>query len=165
LAREAYGDWLPWVKANCEFTISTANFYMKLAEQIASGDVISSVGDSKRKAKAARKQRYSWKRAWQEKRSILSVNINRRHLTKGQRAMALATLRPEAKMGRSSKDAKVAKNSGVSQDYVRMARVVLQVAPELADGVRLGTAGKSLEQAYETAQQGTNLRSQSVKEA
>lgn len=66
---------------------------------------------------------------------ILSANISRRHMSKGQRAMATAMVYPEAKMGRGSTDAKVANNLGLSGELVRQARAVLHHAPQLADDV------------------------------
>ena len=78
---------------------------------------------------------------------ILSVNINRRHLTKGQRAMATAMVWPE---GRQGKKATSLKNNEVSGGYVRMARTVLATMPELAKQVMAGIV--SLNEAYATAQ-------------
>lgn len=78
---------------------------------------------------------------------ILASNITRRHLTKGQRAMAVAKLYPEPKQGR--KDTSL-KNNEVSGGYVRQARTVLQWVPELADRVLAGTT--PLNDAYAEAQ-------------
>lgn len=77
---------------------------------------------------------------------ILSSNINRRHMTKGQRAMAVAMIYPEPeKGGRGNK-------SSVSEEFsgtrVSMARTVLKWAPEMAEQV---LAGFALDKAYETA--------------
>lgn len=57
---------------------------------------------------------------------ILSVNVNRRHLNKGQRAIATAMLTPpsENKGGRGKKTTPL--NGEVSAEFVRMARVVLK---------------------------------------
>ena len=79
---------------------------------------------------------------------ILSCNISRRHMSKGQRAMATAMVYPEAKMGRGSTDAKVANNLGLSSELVRQARTVLRCAPQLADDVLARKL--SLPDAYET---------------
>jgi hypothetical protein len=64
---------------------------------------------------------------------VLSSNINRRHLTKGQRAMALAMLTPERQQGKRRTSAVSAE--GVSYRRVAEARMVLALAPELAKGV------------------------------
>lgn len=79
---------------------------------------------------------------------ILSANINRRHLSKGQRAMAVAKLYPEPRQGKrtSSKNDDVR----VAPSYVREARAVLRWLPELADLVLAGT--KPLNEAYQETQ-------------
>jgi hypothetical protein len=79
---------------------------------------------------------------------ILSANINRRHLTKGQRAMAVAKLYPEPEKGGRGKKASVPE--GFSQGKVSEARTVLRWLPELADLVMAGT--KPLNEAYAEAQ-------------
>ena len=80
---------------------------------------------------------------------ILATNINRRHLTKGQRAMAVAKLYPEpAKGGRGNTNP--IKDIGFSRQYVDHARTVLRWLPELADHVLAGT--KPLNEAYAEAQ-------------
>lgn len=68
---------------------------------------------------------------------ILAENIDRRHLTKGQRAMAVAIMYPQ-EMGRSAKAGKVAKNLRLSGEYVRQARMVLAHSKPLADSVLAG---------------------------
>jgi len=79
---------------------------------------------------------------------ILSVNVHRRHLSKGQRAMAVAkaysdyTLREQAK------------RADASRGLISHAAVVLEWAPDLADQV---LAGGSLDQAYEVAQERKRL--------
>lgn len=78
---------------------------------------------------------------------ILSANIHRRHLTKGQRAMAVAKICPET--GQSTR--KVAATADVGKSRVHQARSVLRFAPDLADSVLSGAA--SLDAAYQTAQQ------------
>lgn len=82
---------------------------------------------------------------------ILTTNINRRHMTKGQQAMATAIIRPEAKMGRGSTAEKVARNLGVSGELVRQARVVLKHTPDHAKLVLTGAM--SLDAAYKLAQE------------
>jgi hypothetical protein len=81
---------------------------------------------------------------------ILATNVNRRHLTKGQRAMAVAKLYPEPEKGGRGK-----KNSGknpefVDAGYVSHARTVLRWLPEIAEAVMAGT--KPLNEAYAEAQ-------------
>ena len=78
---------------------------------------------------------------------ILSSNISRRNLTKGQRAMAVAHLCPET--GQSVRDA--ADMAGVGKSRVSQANTVLRHAPELADAVMAGTI--SLDEAYKEAKQ------------
>lgn len=78
---------------------------------------------------------------------ILSTNVNRRHLTKGQRAMAVAKLYPESRQGKKTS----VKNTDVSSEYVKHARTVLRWLPEIADLVMAGT--KPLSEAYADAQQ------------
>jgi hypothetical protein len=79
---------------------------------------------------------------------VLAVNINRRHLTKGQRAMAIAKLYPNpATLKR--------KGSSVLEDQaiagrVSEARTVLRWLPQIADHVLAGT--KPLNEAYAEAQ-------------
>lgn len=80
---------------------------------------------------------------------ILSANINRRHMTKGQRAMATAMLYPEKSKGGRGKinSEKIAEFT--STRYVQMAREVLEHAPDLADAVLSGS--KPLHEAHEIA--------------
>jgi hypothetical protein len=74
---------------------------------------------------------------------IVSANINRRHMTKGQRAMALAILYPEKGHGQTPN------NLGFATEYLRQARTVLKVLPETA---QLVLAGKTvLNDAYAAA--------------
>jgi hypothetical protein len=77
---------------------------------------------------------------------ILSVNINRRHLTKGQRAMAVAKLYPESRQGKKTS----VKITEVSSEYVKHARTVLAWLPQIADAVLAGN--KPLGEAYQEAQ-------------
>lgn len=79
---------------------------------------------------------------------ILATNVNRRHLTKGQRAMAVAKLYPEPerlKRKGSSKN----EDQIVASAYVSQARTVLRWLPEIADLVMAGT--KPLNEAYQEA--------------
>src|SRR5215831_14782119 len=66
---------------------------------------------------------------------IISANIARRNLTKGQRAMWVAKAYPEARQGKKT-SLKI--NEAVSGGYVRQARTVLRHAPTLADAVLAG---------------------------
>jgi hypothetical protein len=78
---------------------------------------------------------------------ILSANIARRHLNKGQQAMAVAKIYPEpAQRGRGNKSVL---NTDFNASYVSHARTVLQFAPDLADSVLSGA--KALNEAYEEA--------------
>lgn len=78
-------------------------------------------------------------------RYIVSANINRRNLTKGQRAMALARLYPEPEKGGRGKT-----NSLLSKEFsgarISQARTVLAWSPQVAAAVLAGT--KSLNDAY-----------------
>ncbi len=62
---------------------------------------------------------------------VLSANIHRRHMTKGQRAMAVAMVTQPAKGGRGKT---VPVLEGFSKQRISEARTVLQHAPDLADG-------------------------------
>src|SRR5437879_860261 len=74
---------------------------------------------------------------YEQHRPMLTANINRRHLTKGQRAMAVAKLYPEASKGGRGKT--VLKQDGLSKQRISYARVVLEFAPDLADAVLGGS--------------------------
>jgi hypothetical protein len=80
--------------------------------------------------------------------NILSTNVNRRHMTKGQRAMAVAKISEPPKGGRGNKLS--TKGGGLSEKYFQNklaeARTVLKCAPELADQVLSGST--SLDKAY-----------------
>lgn len=77
---------------------------------------------------------------------ILSTNISRRHLTKGQQAMAVA----KALLLSNTSQAQAAREHEVSRTRIVQAGVVLHYAPELADAV---LAGAPLNEAYEVARQ------------
>lgn len=86
---------------------------------------------------------------------ILSLNIYRRHMTKGQRAMAVARVYPEAKRGRGNIDpAKGEVSAHLSYRRVQEARTVLKYAPDQADLVLSGAV--SLDDAYCKAQESKN---------
>ncbi len=79
---------------------------------------------------------------------VISANIYRRHMTKGQRAMTVAKIYPETEQGKQSTSVKITE---VSSGYLSHARTVLQHAPDLADNVLAGTT--SLDAAYKTARE------------
>lgn len=87
---------------------------------------------------------------------IISSNVNRRHMTKGQRAMAVAMIRPDAEHGgpRKRGASSETKLDGLSATRISYARAVLKWAADLADGVLNGATG--LDAAYETATQRKN---------
>jgi ParB-like chromosome segregation protein Spo0J len=81
---------------------------------------------------------------------ILSANIHRRHMTKGQRAMAVAMIYPEAERGgRGQKAASSGRFTDIAHQRISQARAVIQWARDLADGVLDGTV--SLDAAYKEA--------------
>lgn len=77
----------------------------------------------------------------------LSVNIQRRNLTKGQQAMVAARAASVSKATKAS----AAKGAGVSAARVAQAATVLEFAPDLVDTVLAGAL--SLDKAYETARE------------
>ena len=77
----------------------------------------------------------------------LSVNITRRHLTKGQQAMIAA--RGAAICHKSQRS--ISADHGVSQSRLAYATTVLQHAPNLADSVTAGAM--SLDEAYKIARE------------
>ena len=82
---------------------------------------------------------------------VLSANIHCRHMTKGQRAMAVAIIIPEPeKGGRGKKSVKITE-FGVSVQYISYARAVLNYSTELAEAVMLG--GKPLQTALAETRQ------------
>lgn len=78
---------------------------------------------------------------------IVSANVARRHLTQGQKAMAVA--RAGLFLG-NSRQTSLADDAGVSQSRVAKAAIVLEYAPEQTEAVM---AGASLNDAYEEAHQ------------
>ena len=83
---------------------------------------------------------------------ILSANVHRRHLTKGQQAMAVALAYPnDGERGRGKKSLANNDFSGVSSGYVRQARFVLRHCRDKAEEV-LRNAHYPLTKAYEEAQ-------------
>ncbi len=82
---------------------------------------------------------------------VISTNIYRRLMTKGQRAMTVAKIYPDTEKGGRGKksSANLAETAGFSQRRLQQARTVLQFAPDLADGVLTGST--ALDEAYKTA--------------
>ncbi len=77
----------------------------------------------------------------------LTVNITRRHLSKGQQAMVIAKATETVGFGAK---ARASRQAGVSAQRVSYAVAVLKYAPDLAEGVLAGTG--FLDAAYKTAQ-------------
>jgi len=70
---------------------------------------------------------------------ILSANVNRRHMTKGQRAMAVAVAYPEPEQGkRNDLDGTSPLSGEVKREYLSRARTVLRYAIDLRDPVLAG---------------------------
>lgn len=88
---------------------------------------------------------------------VISKNIHRREMTKGQKAMVVAIIYPEAKRGRGNKDdaAKAAETAGFSATRLLQARTILAYAPALAPLVAAGA--KPLDDAYEEAKREKDL--------
>lgn len=79
---------------------------------------------------------------------IVSANLSRRNLTKGQQAMAMAFIYPEASEGGRGKKKKVDVSSTLfSQKRLQLARRILRFSRELAEDVLAGT--KKLDAALE----------------
>ena len=66
---------------------------------------------------------------------VISANIHRRHMTKGQRAIAVAMVYPEPDTKWSGS---VSERENVSKGRLSMARTVIKYASDLADGVLAG---------------------------
>ncbi len=83
---------------------------------------------------------------------VVSANIYRRPMSKGQRAMTGAKSYPETSQGKKTSEdfSEVA-----SRRYINMARTVLQFVPDLADGVLTGST--SLDEAYKAARKASGL--------
>ncbi len=79
-------------------------------------------------------------------RYALTVNIARRHMTKGSLAMVAA----KGLLLSNKTQQELATSVGVSQVYISFATIVVEYAPELVDSV---VAGASLHEAYEFAHQ------------
>jgi hypothetical protein len=70
----------------------------------------------------------------------LSVNVNRRHLSQGQRTMAVAVAYPEPQEGKRRCSENEQLNS-VHKGLLSNARLVLKYAPDWVDGVLDGSKG------------------------
>jgi ParB-like chromosome segregation protein Spo0J len=68
---------------------------------------------------------------------ILSANINRRHLSKGQRAIVIARILERNHISQR----KAADSLGIKQPMLAKASTVLRYAPDLADQVLTGSVG------------------------
>ena len=80
---------------------------------------------------------------------ILAANIKRRHMSKGQQAMAHAMIFSEAaKLKRKGSGSFETKDQGFSEGRLSMARTILASAPDLARGILAGS--ERLDKAYET---------------
>lgn len=77
----------------------------------------------------------------------LSVNINRRHLTKGQQAMVAAKARSVSERPIRS----IAEHTGLSTGRISQAATVLEFAPDCVDAVIAGAEG--LDTAYKVAKE------------
>jgi len=82
---------------------------------------------------------------------VLSANVHRRHMTKGQRAMAVATIYPEGGRGGRGKTREKITGLPFDRTNVSRARTVLRYAPDLSANVLGGSV--SLDNAYQEAAQ------------
>lgn len=73
---------------------------------------------------------------------VLSANIHRRHMTKGQRAMAVAMIYPEAKKYRRGGNPLEIKGLATSDALLSQARTVLKYSRPLAESVLAGIGRK-----------------------
>jgi hypothetical protein len=80
---------------------------------------------------------------------ILAENVKRRHLSKGQQAMAIAMAYPEPT--RYRRGGNLSKVEGLASGLVSEARTVLRAAPDLAQQVMAGDL--ALAPAYKTTQE------------
>jgi hypothetical protein len=88
---------------------------------------------------------------------VMSANIHRRHMTKGQRAMAVAMMYPKGRQGQrtdirnadGSTSGKIPEVAEVDPSYIGRARTVLKFTPEVAPQVLSGAL--MLDSAYTDA--------------
>lgn len=78
---------------------------------------------------------------------IASKNLQRRDITKGQRAMAIAQMK--LFLRNNLRQAQMAEMSGASRPMIAYAEMILEYAPDLVDGVTEGAP--TLKEAYEEA--------------
>lgn len=69
---------------------------------------------------------------------VLSRNLNRRNLSKSQRAMVIALVRPETRRGPSGESAQFASYLGISSELLRQARYIVRHSRDMAYKVRDG---------------------------
>jgi hypothetical protein len=90
---------------------------------------------------------------------IVSANLARRNLTKGQQAMALASMYPEPEKGGRGKKGQlktVTEKVTVSQNRITQARFILKHTPELGKAVLDGDV--SFDEALEKARLNEQLQ-------
>ena len=83
---------------------------------------------------------------------VISANIHRRMMNKGQQAIAVAMVYPETEVGGKGKKAagtKAAESAGFSRKRLEDARVILKHAPDLAHQVLQGS--EKFDVAYKAA--------------
>src|SRR5882672_1446759 len=97
-----------------------------------------------------------------QKAFILSVNINRRHMTKGQRAIAVAMIYPDGGGGGGHQKDQARKFESISLSYVKKARVILRSSVHVAQAVLEGSM--PFDTAYNEAERrGGELSNQRVR--
>lgn len=80
---------------------------------------------------------------------IISSNINRRHMSKGQQAMAVAIMYPDPASTGRKKNGVISTPLDVNKGYLYKARTVLTYTPGAVNSVMSG--GTKLDKAYEEA--------------
>jgi hypothetical protein len=96
---------------------------------------------------------------------IISANVNRRHLTEGQRAIAVVRASDFSNLEKSGERGSVAAQTGVSRPRLSEAAAIVEHAPDLADEVMAGT--KPFSVAYKEAverREMTDAREREVRE-
>ena len=78
---------------------------------------------------------------------VISMNIRRRHMTKGQQAMAVAMVYPEPEKGGRGKKSSKIEEFKIASGYLSEARTVLSKSREMAQAVIAGSM--SLKAAYD----------------
>lgn len=72
---------------------------------------------------------------------LLSANVHRRHLTKGQQAMAVALAYPETQQGKKDTSQK---NCEVNRESIRQARFIIRHCLEKAEGRNMNSSQKAM---------------------